>query len=196
MQDKDFLDGMDRLRSTFGAQFYPKEKENLIAAKVRYLPRGGWLEIIDNLIMAKRYAPTPVEIIEETKNWQRAHPSSFDVETPPRELECADCFETGWLFFEHEEHGGSIMCCHCKDGLVVFREEIGIPIPRFEKNKFERLFGFKPKDFPIEKFKPADGDVNRIFKKGHDVVDWWKEERAKAREFWIAVNEGRRAAQP
>jgi hypothetical protein len=191
MQDKDFLDGMDRLRATFGAQFYPKEKENLIAAKVRYLPRAGWLEIIDNLIMAKRYAPTPVEIIEETKNWQRAHPSSFDVVSAPRQLLCRDCFEAGWVYVE-TEHGPSLMICDCADGAMEHRA-IGEIVPRWERGTSDRVFQFSKKPFPEKKFIPSDkeSEISEICFGGmSEILAWWNAEKKSACMFWRNLAKG------
>lgn len=121
--------------------------------------------------------------------------------------ECLDCYDTGYIFCKMaESEPETLVFCHCDYGQINEIIKIGSIIPRWEKGKFDVVYGFKKLSFPVKNFVPSEEEKEIILKQFEEknkkiekvtdqffavkssTLSYWRAVIHNAEEYWIQKN--------
>lgn len=163
---KVFLDEMNRLIGVFGNNAFNQTRLSRIKEMVSTTPEAGLKEIVDNMIDSFRHAPLPKDFADAVRAWKtnnylkQASTESVDAFA----ILCLDCQDTGLIYCKMDESSPNVFVfCHCERGENAELGHSNKPcIPRWEKGKYEAVYGFIKLDFPSHLFTPTKAEQNKI----------------------------------
>jgi len=148
------------------------------------------------VIDSHRFCPLPKDFAEAAVSWRRrfvqenGYAYGSDRTVKAEVGPCSDCYDTGYIFCHlSPAHPETLCFCYCDIGAdkeLNFKPAYS-RMPRWEKNRFDKYYGFVKLDFPLEKFKPADPNaaIQQIAKKeANAIVEWWQGQKREAHKWW------------
>lgn len=185
-------DQINRLISTFGQTAFSAERIKAIDGIIGDLPDDAIREIATNMIENLRQAPLPKDFRDAKLEWFRRR-TVIDVQKGVDR--CPDCFDTGYLCCQlHSSEPETLAFCYCIWGEEAESLDQSI-MPRWKERVFDRVYGFKLLPFPKQRFKPPtkEEQIKAIQGGLVEAMDWWKNQKRGAHEYWARRVEEERA---
>lgn len=174
VDDLDLAKVIISIEATFKNFSYSDIQRQIIKRHMKQLSLGEATKLAEDIAMMSSKPPKPIEIAEAVKAKIKDRNRYEYVVEAPRDVECVECYETGFNFVIHD-NTKTLCLCSCK-----FGKRSDFPtIPRFDYKHMNRI------EFPLKQFKPRNNEIKNLDQS--EIVAWWNMQKEIANQYWVNI---------